>query len=77
MEMASQSPGHKAAGERLRALMAERDMRPEELAVRLHVSASTIHRWMAGVVSPTPHLGRLLAEVFEVDRREFYAKEAA
>lgn len=54
-----------------------RDMRPEELAFRLHVGHRTVMRWLAGSNRPTPTMARRLGEFFEVDWREFTEREAA
>lgn len=56
--------------------MDERDMRVEELAFRLHVSGSTVARWLAGKTGPTPAMGRALGDLFGVDWREFYEEAA-
>jgi transcriptional regulator with XRE-family HTH domain len=56
--------------------MRERDMRPEELAFRLHISYRTVTRWLAGHNEPTPTMARRLGEFFEVDWRGFYEEAA-
>jgi transcriptional regulator with XRE-family HTH domain len=56
--------------------MAEQDIRPEEIAYKLGVSASTVARWMAGSNEPTRGMGQRLAELFAVDRKTFYEEAA-
>jgi transcriptional regulator with XRE-family HTH domain len=74
-----QNLGKTANGDRLRDLMAARDMSIEEVAFKLHVSASTVGRWLRSEVAPTRSAGVALAGLFGVERAEFYTdlKEAA
>lgn len=74
--MASQGARQKPVGPALRRLMAEQDMRPEELAFRLGVSASTVARWMRGSNEPDRGAGERLAALFEVERKVFYEEAA-
>lgn len=74
--MASQMTKQKPVGAALRRLMAEQDIRAEEVAYKLGVSYTTVMRWMAGKNEPTPGMGDRLAELFEVERRTFYEEAA-
>lgn len=56
--------------------MAEQDVRAEEIAYKLGVSASTVARWMAGRTEPNRGMGERLAELFEVERKVFYEEAA-
>lgn len=75
--MASQATNQKPVGAALRRLMQEQDVRPEEIAYKLGVSASTVARWMAGRNEPTRGMGERLGELFGVDRRTFHEEPAA
>jgi transcriptional regulator with XRE-family HTH domain len=64
-------------GTRLAELMAERDLRSEDVASRLYISERTVRRWLGGQNEPTRSLARGLGDLFEVDWREFRTPEAA
>ena len=53
--------------------MAERNLRPEDLAAELHISYRTVTRWLTGKTEPSPTMARLLGDWFGIDWREFYA----
>lgn len=75
--MASQMTSQKPVGPALRNLMAEQNVRAEEVAYKLGVSYTTVMRWMAGRNEPTPGMGDRLGELFGVPSETFYAKAAA
>lgn len=74
--MPSQTTRQKPVGPALRRLMAEQDIRPEEIAFRVGVSASTVARWIRGSNQPDRGAGERLAAMFEVERKVFYEEAA-
>ena len=48
-----------------------------KVAYKLGVSYTTVMRWMAGRNEPTRGAAQRLAELFDVDYREFYGEQAA
>jgi transcriptional regulator with XRE-family HTH domain len=61
----------------LAALMAEHDLRAEDVAAELHISYRTITRWLSGKTEPTPTLARALGERFSIDWRSLYVSPDA
>lgn len=70
--MTSQTKCQKPVGPVLRKLMAEQQIRAEEIAYKLDVSYPTVMRWMAGKNEPGRGAARRLGELFGVDWRDFY-----
>jgi transcriptional regulator with XRE-family HTH domain len=71
------SDDRKPIGAVLRRLMAEQDIRAEEVASKLGVSYATVMRWRAGKSEPTHGTAVRLAELFGVKRCVFFEETAA